>query len=109
MKFKYKKIIILITMCTMCIGVVTISLTTPKEKQTRQTVENNRENNTKVQKENTSSGKNQEAANIDKKDAKTVLLPNRSSMAARISSSVLPGQPLPSSALAVWPVVRLCK
>ncbi len=29
MKFKYKKIILIITMCTMCIGMVTISLTTP--------------------------------------------------------------------------------
>lgn len=29
MKFKYKKIIFAITMCTMCIGFVTISLTTP--------------------------------------------------------------------------------
>lgn len=31
MKFKYKKIILLITLCTMFIGMVTISLTTPKE------------------------------------------------------------------------------
>lgn len=29
MKFKYKKIILVITMCTMCIGMVTISLTAP--------------------------------------------------------------------------------
>lgn len=78
MKFKYKKIIILITMCTMCIGVVTISLSTPKENQTRQTVENNRENNTKVEKKNTSSGENQEKINIDKKDAKTTKEPTTS-------------------------------
>lgn len=31
MKFKYKKIILIITMCTMCIGMVTISLTTPSD------------------------------------------------------------------------------
>lgn len=31
MKFKYKKIIIMITMCTMCIGMVTISLTSPSK------------------------------------------------------------------------------
>ena len=30
MKFKYKKMIIAITMCTMCIGMVTISLVSPK-------------------------------------------------------------------------------
>lgn len=32
MKFKYKKIILIITMCTMCIGMVTISLTSPTER-----------------------------------------------------------------------------
>jgi hypothetical protein len=31
MKFKYKKIILMITMCTMCIGMVTISLTSPSK------------------------------------------------------------------------------
>ena len=33
MKFKYKKMILVITMCTMCIGLITISLTTPSEKK----------------------------------------------------------------------------
>ena len=32
MKFKYKKIILIITMCTMCIGMVTISLTSPTDR-----------------------------------------------------------------------------
>lgn len=40
MKFKYKKIIIMITMCTMCIGVVTISLSTPKESTKKVSTEN---------------------------------------------------------------------
>lgn len=31
MKFKYKKIILIISMCTMCIGMVTIYLTTPSD------------------------------------------------------------------------------
>lgn len=35
MKFKYKKIILIITMCTMCIGMVTISLTTPSDGKNR--------------------------------------------------------------------------
>lgn len=38
MKFKYKKIIILITMCTMCIGLVTISLSVPGGQQKKQIV-----------------------------------------------------------------------
>lgn len=33
MKFKYKKMILVITMCTMCLGLITISLTTPSEKK----------------------------------------------------------------------------
>ena len=42
MKFKYKKIILIITMCTMCIGMVTISLSTPKGKGNQK--KNNLEN-----------------------------------------------------------------
>lgn len=33
MKFKYKKIILIITMCTMCIGMITISLSTPSNQK----------------------------------------------------------------------------
>lgn len=45
MKFKYKKIILIITMCTMCIGMVTISLSTPsKDKETKEKAYQEQEN-----------------------------------------------------------------
>lgn len=71
MKFKYKKIIILITMCTMCIGLVTISLSTPKEEEIQQTVENNEKQNATVKSDKSTNEKNQETKNSDKKDVKT--------------------------------------
>lgn len=49
MKFRYKKLIVTITMCTMCIGMVTISLITPQNKE-----ENKKENIANISKENIS-------------------------------------------------------
>lgn len=66
MKFKYKKIIIIITMCTMCIGLVTISLSTPKENQVKQTTENNGKHNGGVESEKSNTKKSQGTENSDK-------------------------------------------
>lgn len=45
MKFKYKKIILIITMCTMCIGMVTISLTTPSDGKNKRTLSGGKDGN----------------------------------------------------------------
>ena len=58
-------------MCTMCIGLVTISLSTPKEEEIQQTVENNEKQNATVKSDKSTNEKNQETKNSDKKDVKT--------------------------------------
>ena len=78
MKFKYKKIIILITMCTMCIGLVTISLSTPKDNQTEQNVENNGQQTAKVDTEKDANKKDAQKDKSDKKDTNTAKEPSKS-------------------------------